>query len=237
MDLSIVIPVYNERDKIAEDIAAARDFLVRRGMDGEIVVVDDGSWDDTDRQAAAAGKSPGPAVRVLRTPHKGKGHAVRTGVAAAWGNVIGFVDSGLCVPYGDLMTGIDWIRKGKCDIAHGSRRLAESDILRPQNIRRRLASWAFRRTVSMAFNLPRHLTDTQVGCKLYRRDVAHELYTQCRLDGFAFDVEIILLAKKRGYGIREFPICWTSDPDSRLSFSRTPGRLLLDLMILKKRFW
>jgi glycosyltransferase involved in cell wall biosynthesis len=237
MDLSVVIPVYNERDKIAEDISAAREFLRGRGMDGEVVVVDDGSWDDTARLAEAAGKNPGPAVRVLRTPHKGKGHAVRTGMAAAWGNVIGFVDSGMCVPYGDLMPGIEWIRKGKCDIAHGSRRLAESDIRRPQNLRRRFASWAFRRTVSTVFNLPGHLTDTQVGCKLYRRDIAHELYAQCRLDGFAFDLEIILLAKKLGYVIREFPICWSSDPDSRLSFSRTPGRLLLDLMSLKKRFW
>jgi dolichyl-phosphate beta-glucosyltransferase len=237
MDLSIVIPVYNERDKIAQDISAAREFLIGRGMEGEIVVVDDGSWDDTHRMAESAGKNPGPAVRVLRTPHRGKGHAVRTGFAAAWGGVIGFVDSGLCVPYADLMTGIEWIRKGKCDIAHGSRRLAESDIRRPQNRRRRFASWAFRGTVSMAFNLPRDLTDTQVGCKLYRRDVAHELYALCRLDGFAFDVEIIMLAKKRGYTIREFPICWTSDPDSRLSFSRTPGKLLWDLMLLKKRFW
>ncbi len=237
MDLSIVIPVYNERAKIARDIAAAREFLGRRGMDGEILVVDDGSWDDTYREAEAAGRDSRPPVRVLRTPHRGKGHAVRTGIAAAWGGVIGFVDSGLCVPYGDLTTGIGWIQKGECEIAHGSRRLAASDIRRPQNLRRRLASWAFRRIVLTAFDLPRHLTDTQVGCKLYRREVAHELYAECRLDGFAFDVEIILLAKRSGYRIREFPICWTSDPDSRLSFSRTPGRLMRDLISLKKRFF
>jgi dolichyl-phosphate beta-glucosyltransferase len=236
MDLSIVIPVYNERAKIARDIAAASEFLRRRRMDGEIIIVDDGSRDDTDREAERAGKDSGATVRILRTPHKGKGHAVRTGIAAARGGVIGFVDSGLCVPYGDLMTGIEWIRKRGCDIAHGSRRLAASDIRRPQNLRRRFASWAFRKMVRMVFRLPRHLTDTQVGCKLYRRDVAHELYAQCRLDGFAFDVEVILLAVRAGYQIREFSICWTSDPDSRLYFSRTPVRLLRDLMSLKRRF-
>ena len=237
MDLSIVIPVYNEREKIAKDVAAASDFFRRRGLDGEILVVDDGSWDGTASEARRGGRDSGATVRVLRTPHKGKGHAVRTGIAAAWGGVIGFIDSGLCVPYDDLMTGIDWIRSGGCDIAHGSRKLKTSDIRRPQNWRRRSASWGFRRMVLHAFDLPRHLTDTQVGCKLYRREVAHALYAMCRSNGFAFDVEVILLAARAGYTIREFPICWTSDPDSRLSFSRTPVRLLLDLMILKRRFW
>jgi dolichyl-phosphate beta-glucosyltransferase len=239
MDISIVIPVYNERGKIAGDVAAAADFLRRRSLDGEILVVDDGSRDGTAEEAGRAGSGSGcgAAVRVLATPHRGKGHAVRTGIAAARGGVIGFIDSGLCVPYDDLMAGIDWIRSGECDIAHGSRKLRTSDIRRPQNWRRRFASWGFRRTAVRAFHLPRHLTDTQVGCKLYRREAAHELYARCRSDGFAFDLEVILLAVRAGYRIREFPVCWTSDPDSRLSFSRTPARLLLDLIILKKRFW
>jgi dolichyl-phosphate beta-glucosyltransferase len=140
------------------------------------------------------------------------------------------------VPYDDLAPAVQWILGGECDIAHGSRRLAASDIRRPQNRRRRFASWAFRKMLAGTFDLPRHLTDTQIGCKLYRREIAHELYARCRLDGFGFDVEVILLAVRAGYRIREFPVHWTSDPDSRLSLAGTPLKLMLDLMTLKKRF-
>jgi glycosyltransferase involved in cell wall biosynthesis len=235
MDLSIVIPVYNEREKIETDVTAAAEFFRRRGLDGEILVVDDGSWDGTAREAERAGASSGVTIRVMRTPHRGKGHAVRTGIAAAWGRVVGFVDSGLCVPYDDLLPGIGWIRSGECDIAHGSRKLESSTIHRPQGWRRRAASWIFRRMVLHAFDLPRHLTDTQVGCKLYRREVGHELYAECLSDGFVFDVEVIVFASRAGYRIREFPIHWTSDPDSRLSLTRVPRGLLRELNALKRR--
>jgi dolichyl-phosphate beta-glucosyltransferase len=235
MELSIVIPVYNEWGKIAKDVAAASDYFRSRGLEGEILVVDDGSSDGSFREVDRAGKESGAAVRLLRTPHRGKGHAVRTGILAAWGRVIGFVDSGLCVPYDDLTAGVEWIRNGECDIAHASRRLASSVILRPQPAGRRIPSWMFRKIARAAFGLPRHLTDTQVGCKLYRREAAHKLYAECRSDGFLFDVEVIALAEAAGYRIREFPVHWTSDPDSRLSPVRAPWGMLREWRDLKKR--
>jgi glycosyltransferase involved in cell wall biosynthesis len=233
MDLSIVIPVFNEQRKIERDLAAASGFLARRRLSGEIIVSDDGSADGTADAAEEFGRAEGGPVVVLRNPHRGKGAAVRAGMTASTGAIALFLDSGLCVPYEDLDAGLAMIRSGECDIAHGSRRHAASRILRPQARSRRAASRAFRWAAAAFLGIPRNLTDTQVGCKIYRGAVARELYGACRTEGFAFDLEIILRAKAAGHAIGEFPIRWTSDPDSRLSFSRTPWGLIRDMWRLK----
>jgi glycosyltransferase involved in cell wall biosynthesis len=234
MDLSIVIPVYNERLKIAGDVVAAAIFLRKRRIKGEVIVVDDGSADGTAEEARRAGVSERAPLSVVRLErHRGKGAAVRAGILKARGKIALFIDSGLCIPYGDLAAGIEWIRGGECEIAHASRRLAESVIIRPPKRTRRLSSWLFRQFVFRAFNLPVELTDTQVGCKIYDGRIARELYGACRSEGFAFDVEIILRAVRDRCRIREFPVHWTSDPDTRLSLLRTAGKMVMELSALK----
>ncbi len=230
MDLSIVIPAFEEGAKIARDVEAAGQFLEANDLTGEILVVDDGSTDDT---AAAAQKVWVPAdvvCRVIRyEPHQGKGYAVRTGMRQTAGQYAMFADCGLCIPYGNVLTGLEMIRNGTCEIAHGSRRHIESDILRDQPWRRRVISRTFRAMVRMILRVPRELTDTQCGFKVYRGDVARELYNQCITDGFMFDIEIILRALRKGYRINEFPVEWACDRDSRLSVARTPWPLLSEL--------
>ncbi len=234
-DLSIIIPVWNERGKIGRDIEAAADFFRRGRISGELIVSDDGSTDGTAETAEAAGSAHRVRLKVLRLPHRGKGHAVRCGMLASSGRIAGFLDSGLCIPLEDVWAGIRLILSGQCEIAHGSRRHADSVIVRPGNRTRRLASDCFRRAASGLFRIPDVLTDTQVGCKFYRGETGRSLYAACRSDGFLFDLEVLVLAKKAGYRVLEFPVHWTSDPDSRLSLVRSLPNLVTEGLSLTRK--
>lgn len=235
MDLSIVIPAYEESRKISRDIRAAAAFLTGNSLEGEIIVVDDCSSDNT---AAVARETPVPnGVKLLSIryePHRGKGAAVRTGVLASTGDYVMFADSGLCVPYGNALQGIYMIRDGQCDIANGSRKMIDSDIQQAQPLHRRACSRLFKWVVYHILNIPRHLTDTQCGFKVYKGHVARELYACAVTDGFMFDVEIILRARDRDYRIEEFPVEWKCDLDSRLSLTRTPWPLISELRMIRK---
>lgn len=123
---------------------------------------------------------------------------------------------------------------GACDMAHGSRRLAKSVIRRPQPIHRRLLSRISRAAVRAATGLPKGLTDTQCGFKVYRGEAARALYAECRTDGFLFDIEIILRAARRGYAIREFPVEWACDLDSRLRPARNSWRTARELLQIRR---
>ncbi len=235
MDLSIVIPAFEECRKIARDVEAAAAFLQANRLAGEVVVVDDGSGDGTAEAARAVRVPPGVKLNVIRNDqHRGKGCAVRTGMNAAGGKYAMFADCGLCIPYSNALKGLEMLRNGACDIAHGSRRHIASDIHRAQPWHRRVLSKAFKSTVRMLLQVPPELADTQCGFKLYRGDVARELYKECTTDGFMFDIEIILRAMKRGYRIAEFPVEWTCDPDSRLSVTRTPWPVLSELRRIRR---
>ncbi len=235
MDLSIVIPAYEEGHKIARDVTAAAQFFCAHDLRGEILVVDDGSSDNT---AQAAKEVPVPEDverRVIRyEAHRGKGYGVRTGMVQTTGQYAMFADCGLCIPYDNVLTGLELLKSGACDIAHGSRRHLQSNILRDQPWHRRLISRTFKATVRTILGVPREFTDTQCGFKIYRGDVARELYGQCVTDGFLFDIEIILRALRKGYRIREFPVQWACDRDTRLSVARTPWPVLSELHALRR---
>src|SRR4051812_29879180 len=146
MDLSIVIPAYNEAHKIARDIIAAGEFMTRNNLIGEIIVADDGSPDGT-AETAQHVTPPSPIeLKVLKLDHRGKGSAVREGMKLSRGDFALFADSGLCIPFDDVLPMLDALRNNKCDIAHASRKLKESVIDRSQTRYRRFLSWAFRRT-------------------------------------------------------------------------------------------
>ena len=234
MDLSIVIPAYNEAHKIARDISAAGEFLKRHGISGEIIIADDGSPDGTAEAARKTAAPDGVEVKVLALEHRGKGWAVREGMKATRGEVTMFADSGVCVPFDDALAMMEGIRSGECEIAHGSRKMKGAVIDRSQTMYRRVLSWGFRRAVLMYMNLPGHLTDTQCGFKVYRGDVARELYGACRTDGFMFDLEILMRARKRGYRVMEFPVHWACDPDSRLRPAKILGSTISELREVKR---
>lgn len=233
MNLSIVIPAYREAHKIAKDVRAAGAFLHRNGLSGEVIIADDGSPDGT---ADVAEKEPVPVgveLRVLRLPHAGKGSAVRGGVLASRGNAVMFADSGVCVPYDDALKGLELLGDG-IDVANGSRKMKSSVIDRPQNFYRRTLSRFFRWSVRQYMGIPHELTDTQCGFKVYRGDVARAIFADCRVDGFMFDLEVLLRALSRGYRVSEFPVHWACDPDSRLKPTSIAVNTAMDLRRIKK---
>lgn len=235
MDLSIVIPEFNEARKIAGDVEAAGAFLAAHGLSGEILVVDDGSSDESVELAEAAAVPDGVEKRVIRCQeNRGKGHAVRAGMTQTRGDVIMFADAGRCIPFDNALQGLAMIREGRCDIAHGSRALPESVITRRKSLYRRTLTRLFRWVMPWLSGTPRTLSDTQCGFKMYRGTIGRELYARCVCNGFLFDVETVLRAVRAGWRIGEFPVEWHSDPDSRLHPARMIPRLWTELRTIRR---
>ena len=240
MDLSIVIPAFNESEKIAEDIQAASKFLSDNDLSGEIIVVDDGSSDETAKIAEAAGDakvSDGIGFEVIRyEQNRGKGYALRTGMAKTRGEYVMFADCGGCIPYSNVLKGLKILQSHNVDIeiAHASRKMADSKIYKGQAFHRRMCSWIFRKMMVHVMGLSAEFTDTQCGFKIYKGDTARKIYAKCITDGFMFDVEVILRAQREGYAIEEFPIDWTCDLDSRLSVTRNFRQIMKELLRIRR---
>ncbi len=237
VNLSIVIPAFNEHRKIHQDILAADRFITSERLSGEIIIVDDGSTDDTAAYAEKTAADVETNCIIERLEQNcGKGCAVRTGVLKSRGEFVLFADSGNCIPYAEAKIGMDHIRTGSWQLAHGSRRLSKGHIMRPQSLYRRVCSQLFHWFLIHDIKRLGNLTDTQCGFKVYRGDIARELYSQSTINGFMFDIEIILLALSQGYRIHEFPVDWAWDPDSRLKPLHVAWHVFRDILNLKKRF-
>jgi dolichyl-phosphate beta-glucosyltransferase len=235
MDLSIIMPAYREGHKVCHDIEAAAAFLLRNSLKGEIIVVDDGSPDDTAEAARSVDVPEGVLLRVIRyETNRGKGYAIRTGMDAGTGRFAMFADVGVCVPYDNALRGLELLKSGQCDMAHGSRKLPSSVHVRSQRLYRRILSWCFRHVIGFFMGVPGRLTDTQCGFKIYRGDVARALYGACFSDGFMFDIEILLRALAKGYRVLEFPVEWRCDWDSRLHPARGAAHTFAELAHIKK---
>ena len=238
MDLSIIIPAWNEAAKIVTDVEHVDRFLQTASLRAELIIVDDGSSDGTAESARQVSVDPALHLNVLTyQPHRGKGFAVRTGMTASRGEYILFMDSGGNVPLSYINVGLERLRADRTEILMGSRHLPESKITRNLVWYRRLTSFLFRQLVKLYLDLPVHLTDTQCGFKLFKGDIGRELFALSRSDGFLFDLEIILLALQRNYRIEEFPIEWQCDRDSRLSVFGTSLSVWRELRSLKQKFY
>ncbi|MBK7259310.1 MAG: glycosyltransferase [Ignavibacteriae bacterium] len=235
MELSIIIPAFDEARKIAADVDAAGMFLADNNIDGEIIVVDDGSTDGTG-DAALRGMLQFriPLTVITLQHHAGKGAAVRAGIMKSEGAYVMFADAGLTVPYTDALRGLALLKSGRYQLAHGSRWLPESRIEKPQDPWRqklsRIVRWILLRTLS----LPKELTDTQCGFKMYQGDVARALFSRCTTEHFLFDVEVLVLALQQGYRMTEFPVSWSCDSDSRLKARSHAMQVITDLLAIRR---
>lgn len=234
MKLSIVIPAYNEEKKIEKDILLADKFFTEQKINGEIIVVDDGSTDLTFQKANDARKRISITLSVIKNEKNcGKGYAVKRGMLEASGEYIAYCDAGATVPLNNILIGLNQLTNNECDIAYGSRMLSGSIIKISQEKDRKLSSSVIRFLVTKFLGVPKHLTDTQCGFKIYKGEVAKELFSKLRTNGFMFEVENILRAEKNKYRIKEFPVEWSCDRDSRITFLKTPWRVLLDIFKIR----
>jgi dolichyl-phosphate beta-glucosyltransferase len=229
--MSIVIPAYNEEKRIRNSLSEACAFLNDSGMDYEVVVVDDGSSDGTSRIVESM-VSFSPKVRLVRyEKNKGKGHALRTGVLVTTGDFVLVMDADLSTPMEELGKLMPYLAQGEFDVAIGSRALALSDIIRKQPWWRRGMGKMFNRIVKVL--VIGDFSDTQCGFKLFRGGVARNLFGEAKIDRFAYDVEILARAKKKGYGIQEVPIRWINSPESRVDPLKDSLRMLIDLVRIR----
>ena len=225
--LSVVIPAYEEAARIAGTVRRLRDALA--GIDGgvEIVVVDDGSRDGTGDVARAAGAD----VVVVQPANRGKGAAVRAGVLAARGRTVAFTDADLAYSPDQLEGLLREVEAG-WDIVVGSRHHEGSSTIVPASRLRRLGSDVVNWSTSMV--LLGAYRDTQAGLKAFRADVATAVFERTRVDGFAFDVEVFVIAERNGFSVRELPVRVENSASTTVKVARDGLRLARDLFRIRR---
>ena len=200
-ELSVVVPSFNQAETIQDNLREIARRLEAQGLDFEMVVVSDGSSDDTHAEAAALDDERVRALRYDR--NMGKGYALRTGSAAATGEWIAWVDSDLDLDPGRIEAFLATAKDGRLDVVVGSKRHPESEVTYPT--RRRVYSWLYQQLVRAMFSLD--VRDTQVGMKLFRREVLDEVLPVVLVKRYAFDLEILAVARSFGFErIAEAPI-------------------------------
>jgi len=230
-DVSIVIPAYNESQHLPKSLEAIENHFNIRNLTREILVVDDGSQDDTVQIVSDLSNQITGLKVITNGRNRGKGFAVRRGMLEAIGNLILMSDADQSSPIEEMDKLLPPIQNGQTDIAIGSRALEESliDIHQPF-YRERLG--CFYNDLIQLFVL-RGIKDTQCGFKLFRREVVRDVFPRMQLDGFAFDVEVLFVARKLGYRISEIPITWRNDPDTRIKLFRHGSKMLADLFRIR----
>ena len=213
-ELSIVIPCYNEEQRLPRTIEQIERYVAGTGVSYELILVDDGSSDGT-RTIMDRAAEHNPSVRLEALPqNRGKGRALAEGVAAARGAEILVTDADLSTPIEELDKLRAELRKG-AGVAIASRALRGSRVEVSQPIYRVLMGKAFNLLVQ-AVLLP-GIWDTQCGFKLFRADVAHDAFAGLTTDGFGYDPEVLYLAKKRGVRIAEVPVVWRNSAPTKVS--------------------
>lgn len=230
--LSIVIPAFNEARRIKPTLAALGDFCRSAAEPIEVIFVDDGSRDATAERIAQASAGH-PEWQLIRLPcNRGKGSAVQAGVLASTGTACLICDADLSAPLTEYARLHPWLVQGY-DIAIGSRDLPDSTLDPPQPLQRRLPAWAFR-ALRRRMLLP-EIRDTQCGFKLFRGGVARTLFAELTVPGWLFDCEILALAERAGYRIKEVGITWRHAPGTRVFWPREVLRAIGKLRAIRSR--
>ena len=222
--LSVVIPAYNEEERLVPTLKRIKEYLAGQSYDSEVLVVDNASADRTSEVAREAG------VKALAEPRRGKGAAVRTGMLAAQGRYILFSDADLSTPIEELEKLMAELRAG-ADVAIASRGLPESNLVKRQPWYREFVGRAGNVLVRMI--AVRGIADTQCGFKLFPREIARRIFPAQRLTGAAFDVEVLFIAQHAGWKIAEVPVTWIDSPDTRFSRVRDSLDAVKDLVRIR----
>lgn len=231
--LSLIIPAYNEENRLPATLVRIAEYLALRDFSYELIVVDDGSRDNT-RQVVRDFAATRPYVRLEcyddeagRPLNKGKGFAVRHGVLSSHGRDVLFSDADLSTPIEEMEKLLPFISGGDYDVAIASRALPESNLDVHQPFYREWMGRTFNAFVRRV--LRTDISDTQCGFKAFRGDAARRIFSLARINGFGFDTEVLFLAKKFGMRVREVPVTWRHRDDSRVSPLVAPFQMIGEL--------
>ncbi|MBV8351257.1 MAG: glycosyltransferase family 2 protein [Verrucomicrobia bacterium] len=227
--LSLVIPAYNEAKRLPDTIRRIQEHRHLWNFPIEVTIVVEPSEDETLALAEKAASSCFEFSVLTHHEKRGKGFAVRSGMLRARGDFIFFTDADLSTPLEDLDAGIaKFSNDPTVDVLVGNRRHLETRILLRQNLGREWMGKVFNRIVRMLTDL--HIKDTQCGFKGFRHRAAKEIFGRQRIDGFSFDVEVLLLARAMGFSIAEMPVHWTNSATSRVRVVRDSLRMFSDAL-------
>jgi len=229
-ELSVVIPAYNEEARVGPTIGEVARFLSTQEMTYEIVVVDDGSNDSTCDVVLEAARGLQNVRLVKNGANRGKGFSVKNGFINTGGELVLMSDADLSTPIEELTKLLAEARAG-ADIVIGSRAMKGSRIIVRQPVYRMLMGKTFNKLVRLL--TVQGISDTQCGFKLFRRSSCERLFGAQRIEGFAFDVELLFLADRMGLVVREVPVRWINSPMSRVSAVRDSARMLADIIRLR----
>ncbi|HEX5888864.1 MAG TPA: dolichyl-phosphate beta-glucosyltransferase [Pyrinomonadaceae bacterium] len=233
--LSIVIPAYNEAVRLGNTLLAVVDYLRKSWPDAEVIVVDDGSADDTAGIARSIFSDSG-SLRTSVISYKsnlGKGRAVRLGLLAARGDVALFSDADLSTPITEAPKLVEPIMSGQYDVTFGSRALDRKLIGVHQPWRREQGGRVFNLAVRLATGLP--FWDTQCGFKAFRMKVCRPLVEAATVDRFGFDVELLYLAFRAGLRLKEVPVRWDHNEGSKISLMSDSFRMLSEVGLIRQQ--
>ena len=230
-DISIIIPVFNEENCIGETLDRIVSYMSSKNLSYEIIVADDGSTDRTkDIVEKFAKQNQNVEIKFVSLGiHRGKGFAVKLGMKEAKGDYVIFLDVDLSTDISEIDKFLNHIKE--YDIVIGSRALKDSKILFHQPFYREICGKLFNKFLKVVLGLP--YNDTQCGAKMFRNFVAKQIFNKVNIDGFAFDAEVLLLAKIQNYKVVEIPIIWRHSKNTKVKFIKDGINMLLDVLKVK----
>jgi len=228
--LSIVIPAYNESARIEQTLDRVMACIEAQNWDAEVLIVDDGSRDDTP-EIIARWMKVFPRLHLVQNPgNRGKGYSVRNGLLQAAGEIVMFTDADLSAPMEEANRLIEAINNG-ADVAIGSRWLDRTRQTIHQPMYRQVFGRCFNWITRTIMGLP--YKDTQCGFKAFRRPVAQIIFRLQRIERWGFDPEILFIARKLHYSVREVPVTWGHDERSRMSYLKDGLKMLEEMAYIR----
>jgi dolichyl-phosphate beta-glucosyltransferase len=235
--LSIVIPAYNEAHRLPPTVERLGQFCREAPWPVEIVIVVEESTDGTLQIAREHTRQQAQFPHEFKVldngPQRGKGHAVRSGMLQAGGDLVFYMDTDLSVPLREVLPFVKRLEEDpSVDVLVGNRQHAQSRITLAQGWLRRSMGQMFNRIIgSLALA---ELRDTQCGFKVFRRDACRAIFSRQQLDGFAFDVEVLMLARRLGFRVADMPVEWINSPESKVHIIRDSFRMIRDVWKVRR---
>lgn len=230
LHLSVIVPAFNEEERLPRTLARLHEYYSQQTYPYDVLVVSDGSTDGTEKLTREFAALHPEFKYMGYAQNRGKGFAVRHGIENATGDLILFCDADLATPQEETEKLLVHMCNG-ADVAIGSRSLRESNLEIHQPFYREFLGRAFNKMVQIL--AIKGIADTQCGFKMFTKKAAKDIFSRCKLDGFGFDFEALMIARDLGYRIDEIPIRWSHQEGSKVVLMRDGPRALRDLIKLR----